>query len=315
MQERQGEIENAHSHTFDWVFSDPRSGFYDWLKGDGGLFWIRGKPASGKSTLMKYILEDDRTLEALHEKYGRESVTVPGFFFHNRGMDSTQKSLDGLLRSILFQILSDLPTLVDLVAEVYRTAIDSQGHCPWRLAELKQALNSINKQKKISGCIILFIDTLDEFVGTDIEISRFLRDLLAYQDDQILRIRICASSRPHNVFYDFLGEFPSLVIHDWTQEDISIYTSDRLKDCRRKGLEDLHREITSRAEGVFLWVRLVIVEILQPLFDGEQIPLLVVKVSKLPDDLAAFYRVMLERLAERAICGAANGGTRLLQPK
>ena len=296
MHERQDEIEVAHPHTFDWVFSDPKAGIYDWLKGDGGLFWIRGKPASGKSTLIKYILEDGRTLEALHQKYGQDSVTMPGFFFHNRGANLTQKSLDGLLRSILFQILSDLPTLIGCVVEVYRNARDPQGYCAWHLAELKKALNSIVRQNKISGCILLFIDALDEFVGTDIEIARFMTDLLRHQNQQALQIRICASSRPHNVFYDMLGDFPSLAIHDWTRKDISIYTSDRLGECRRKGLEVLHDEITSRAQGVFLWVKLVIEELSDHLFGGESIPVLVKRLSQLPDDLSVFYRLLLERL-------------------
>jgi hypothetical protein len=298
MHERQDQIEIAHPHTFDWAFSDPKAGIYEWLKSDGGLFWIRGKPASGKSTLMKYILEDARTLKALHEKYGRESVTMPGFFFHNRAANLTQKSLDGLLRSILFQILSDLPIFINCVAEVYRNAKDSQGKCAWRLAESKKALNSIVQQNKISGCIMLFIDALDEFVGTDIEIARFLTSLLRHQDQQALRIRICASSRPHNEFYDMLGEFPSLAIHDWTREDISVYTSDRLGECRRKGLEALHNEITNRAQGVFLWVKLVIEELSGHLFGGESIPLLIARLSDLPDDLSAFYRLLLERLPQ-----------------
>lgn len=296
MRERQNEIEDAHPHTFEWAFSDPGAGIFDWLRGDSGLFWIRGKPASGKSTLMKYILEDDRTLEVLRGKYGQDSVTMPGFFFHNRGANLTQKSLDGLLRSILFQILSDLPTLIDCIAEVYRNAMDLQGRCAWQFAELKKALNSIVKQKKVSGCIMLFIDALDEFVGTDIEIARFLNDLLYHESQQALRIRICASSRPHNVFYDMFGEYPSLTIHDWTQDDISNYTSDRLRECKREGLHVLHEEITSRAQGVFLWVKLVIEELSEPLFNGGSIPLLVERLSRLPNDLAAFYRFLVKRI-------------------
>jgi hypothetical protein len=54
---------------------------------------------------MKYILEDGRTLDTLREKYGRNLVTMSGFFFHNREANLTQKPLDSLLRSILFQIL------------------------------------------------------------------------------------------------------------------------------------------------------------------------------------------------------------------
>jgi hypothetical protein len=298
MHDRQDEIEIAHLHTFDWVFSDSEAGFYNWLKDDGGLFWIRGKPASGKSTLMKYVLEDARTGETLHNKYGHGSVTMPGFFFHDRGSNLTQKSLEGLLRSILFQILTDLPQLINCVAEVYKSAKDLQGSCAWHLAESKRALNAIVEQNEISGCIMLFIDALDEFVGSDIEIARFLKDLLHHQNQEALKIRICASSRPHNVFYDMLGDFPSLAIHDWTQKDISIFTSDRLRECRREGLDDLHKEISNRAQGVFLWVRLVIEELLDPLFNGEPISSLIARLSNLPDDLSSFYRLLLERLPQ-----------------
>jgi hypothetical protein len=143
---------------------------------------------------------------------------------------------------------------------------------------------------------MLFIDALDEFVGTDIEIARFLTNLLRHQNQEALRIWICASIRPHNEFYDMLGEFPSLAIHDWTREDINIYTADRLGECRRKGLEVLHDEITSRARGVFLRVKLVIEELSDHLFGGESIPSLIARLSELPDDLSAFYRLLLERL-------------------
>lgn len=35
--------------------------FLEWLKADKQLFWITGKPASGKSTLMKFILSHNET--------------------------------------------------------------------------------------------------------------------------------------------------------------------------------------------------------------------------------------------------------------
>lgn len=44
----------AERHTFEWIFEDERLGFTDWLRHGEGIFWISGKPASGKSTLMKF---------------------------------------------------------------------------------------------------------------------------------------------------------------------------------------------------------------------------------------------------------------------
>lgn len=41
--------------------------FVPWLRSDSKLFWISGKPASGKSTLMKYIISNPKTLKHSRE--------------------------------------------------------------------------------------------------------------------------------------------------------------------------------------------------------------------------------------------------------
>jgi ABC-type polysaccharide/polyol phosphate transport system ATPase subunit len=65
-------IKPAHVKTFQWIFknSDATDGsssaFLHWLEEEGGIFWITGKPGSGKSTLMVrftlYKRHIDRTL-------------------------------------------------------------------------------------------------------------------------------------------------------------------------------------------------------------------------------------------------------------
>ncbi|KAL0764930.1 hypothetical protein CaCOL14_012736 [Colletotrichum acutatum] len=41
--------------------------FIDWLRSGSKLFWCSGKPGSGKSTLMRYIISDPRTRSALEK--------------------------------------------------------------------------------------------------------------------------------------------------------------------------------------------------------------------------------------------------------
>ena len=50
------DVEPAHSATYDWLLNDD-VGFNGWLavKNPSPVFWIQGKPGSGKSTLMKLI--------------------------------------------------------------------------------------------------------------------------------------------------------------------------------------------------------------------------------------------------------------------
>jgi hypothetical protein len=296
MNERVGEVTTAHTHTFDWVFTDPETGFLDWLHSSKSLFWITGKPGSGKSTLMKYLLQDSRTREALSEQ-GRPILSTPAFFFHARGVE-TEKSFDGLLRSIIFQLLSDVPELVDSVADIYRGYLDENSVCPWTIPQLEKALDNM-RQQQIQGCICIFIDALDEYSGRSEDIARFVKRLAAPMDtsnNQKLIIRVCASSRPWNAFTSLLSETPSFTIQDWTKEDIGKFASDRLEGCNRDNTSLVVDEITDRAEGVFLWVALVLDELWQPLCDGNPMEDVRSLISGLPTDLPDFYKRMMENV-------------------
>lgn len=74
---RESRIENAHEQTFKWLFQEsskkqrqrhiPSQRFVNWLRLGDGIFWISGKPGSGKSTLMKWITGNAKTEEILFE--------------------------------------------------------------------------------------------------------------------------------------------------------------------------------------------------------------------------------------------------------
>jgi len=100
---RMNSIEDPFAETFAWIFH--MSGFTSWLQSGSGLFWIHGKPGSGKSTLMKFIVQHKTTLELLHNWKTNDVEVKASFFFHYRG-SALQKSFEGLLRSLVAQILS-----------------------------------------------------------------------------------------------------------------------------------------------------------------------------------------------------------------
>jgi hypothetical protein len=57
--------------TLKWIWT---SSFKTWLEDDTPFFWISGKPASGKSTLMNYIAQAGETTEtAKRSRQGVES--------------------------------------------------------------------------------------------------------------------------------------------------------------------------------------------------------------------------------------------------
>ncbi|KAI0017124.1 hypothetical protein F4780DRAFT_625797 [Xylariomycetidae sp. FL0641] len=81
------------------------------IREDHGLFYVSGKAGSGKSTLMRFLSKDRRFLEGLQRWSGAKTLVFARFFFWNSG-DKLQMSLEGLYRSILFDILKESPSLL-----------------------------------------------------------------------------------------------------------------------------------------------------------------------------------------------------------
>jgi NACHT domain len=297
MNKRAGEIEDAHEYTFDWAFADSKTGFPEWLRGDHGLFWITGKPGSGKSTLMKYLFRDHRTKQLLSEN-GRQILAITSFFFHSRGVE-TEKSFDGLLRSILYQLISQVPELVDCVADIYLEWEEQGLECPWSLNQLEMALKNM-RQLAINGCIFLFIDALDEYSGSREHIARFIQSLALPVDaaaNEKLKLRVCASSRPETTFISLLKGTPTFTLQDWTKGDIRRFADDRLKGCDRSDTDAILERITSEANGVFLWVKLVLDELWQPLCDMMSVENALSLLSNLPMHLPLFYEQMAKKIS------------------
>lgn len=111
----------AHQKTFEWIFrpmgdeNDSNamhwSDFVQWLRQGEGIYWINGKAGSGKSTLMKYICENPKTQEHLGIWAGKTPLHTAMFFFWWGGT-KLQKSQDGLIRSLLYDVLSQVPELI-----------------------------------------------------------------------------------------------------------------------------------------------------------------------------------------------------------
>ncbi|KAH0841320.1 hypothetical protein FOPE_06491 [Fonsecaea pedrosoi] len=108
--QRQDTIEDAHSKTFEWVFDGTAhtkclwDNFMLWTKDDNPIYWILGKARLGKSTLMNFVVQDERTREAFTRKFTGQQPLIITFFFWEAGID-LQKSQVGLLRSIIWQML------------------------------------------------------------------------------------------------------------------------------------------------------------------------------------------------------------------
>lgn len=117
--ERLEQIDKSAGCSFEWAFEDPSIGLNNWLQKGDGLYWISGRPASGKSTFMKFLHNDKRTSQLLRGWYSKAEHVEANFFFHYRG-SLIQKSFEGLLRSILSQILEQAPAAFSIIHSMFQ---------------------------------------------------------------------------------------------------------------------------------------------------------------------------------------------------
>ncbi|PSN65185.1 hypothetical protein BS50DRAFT_496482, partial [Corynespora cassiicola Philippines] len=301
---RQSNIPNAHKNTFSWVFQQSLG---EWLRSGEGIFWVSGKPGSGKSTLCKFLPEDPRTRLILQNWAGKKELFMSSYFFWKAGTN-LQKSISGLLRTILYDILRACPRLIP---EIFpdrwqKTQIQGVDNDLWTQTELLDALKRL-LSTKLSARFCIFIDGLDEYVGDHQEIIRLLKEIIFYEKNTSSGIKICLSSRPWNIFEDAFGQDPSgmLRMEDLTRGDILLYVSENLKsNPRYSELEkeeehhNLVQEVTDRANGVFLWVYMVVKELLAGLTNYDPLSILMVRLQKLPTDLEQFFLHILDSIEE-----------------
>ena len=132
---RQDTVVDTHQKTFQWVY-DPHGcdtlarrwdSVAEWLGNGDGIYWINGKAGSGKSTLMNYLYHNERTLGLLRVWSRTKTVLRPKYFFWSAGT-TLEKSIEGLLRSLLYQIFREVPSLIPMSCE-HRSTLVSAKDC------------------------------------------------------------------------------------------------------------------------------------------------------------------------------------------
>ncbi|KAI1485612.1 hypothetical protein F5X96DRAFT_690299 [Biscogniauxia mediterranea] len=71
------------------------------------------------------------------------------------------------------------------MAEVYKTAKDPDDTCIWNSSELRTAFDRILNHDQVSGCVVLFVDALDEYLGKDDEIARSPKEAAEFISGQV----------------------------------------------------------------------------------------------------------------------------------
>ncbi|KAI1390448.1 uncharacterized protein F4822DRAFT_426295 [Hypoxylon trugodes] len=292
-------IENWYKGTFEWIYNN--NDFTEWLQSGTGIFWIHGKPGSGKSTLMRFILEDYRT-SLFVRGLGEPMTVMAGFFFYYRGT-SIQKSLEGLMRSIIRQIIKEegaLPLHTLLYPLFPPTLQPDRWFLPeWTIPTLMEAFRLLLNQNIFRFQVRLFLDALDEFDGPRLLICRFLDSMLTMSARSATRVSICFSSRPEEIFKEYFYHTPGFSLQRYTTKDIRNFCMGTMASSPALSsyATTLVPEIVERASGVFLWVKLVIKDLEHKvLFESNSLEQLRVVVRELPVDLERFYEETIRRI-------------------
>jgi len=302
MNARRSTITTSHEKTFRWIFDDsirrPWDSFINWLKScDKNFYWISGKAGSGKSTLMKFIIENDGTKRVLLER--NPNTTILAFFFWNSGT-KLQRSISGMLCSLLYQILREnMTNLTELLREE-PALLHKENIFDWSAEELQHVVLERFSNRTYSYC--LFIDGLDEveYEEGQVELVRIL-DKFRCQPN----VKLCVSSRPEPMLKESLKTYPKLRLQDLTHDDIRQYVTDALgsietvmKSDKDESKENLIEQISGKADGVFLWVKLAAKSLQTGVTNADGFDTLMKRVDRLPRDIDQLYKHMWCRLNE-----------------
>jgi hypothetical protein len=286
---RSATIAHAYAKTCDWLFS--ASPYKRWrdqalVSEHNGFLWIKGKPGAGKSTVMKHAWE--------YAQVTYEDETTLSFFFNARGT-TLGKSVQGIYRCLLHQIVGQVPDLSSKVAAADRELYRSKGWPVEVLQDLfRQAVLHLCRHTSVS----CYIDALDE--GDDEDQVRgmieFFYDLAERHDSDDLPFYVCLASRYYPKISVLSFEELRLEDHEGHDTDISEYVHNKLRLGSGQLKQQLASEINLRSSGVFLWVVLV-VAILNKEGDRGNQHLLSARLQGIPDGLLQLFQDLMTRVA------------------
>ncbi|OTB06173.1 hypothetical protein M426DRAFT_9990 [Hypoxylon sp. CI-4A] len=129
---RRQKIELASSpKTCAWILDTDT--YKDWVSSTGahshhGFFWIKGKPGSGKSVLVKFLFNESA--------HNMPDTTKFSFFFNARGEELERTTL-GLYRALLWGIIDEFKDLIQVLDGVNLELVQRNG---WEEQHVKNLL-------------------------------------------------------------------------------------------------------------------------------------------------------------------------------
>lgn len=300
--ERKNAIKENQYLTFEWALEDASTShgkkcpLPDWFRNGQGTFLIQGKPGAGKSTLMKFLFEDGRTIALLKQFFNSENVYLLFHSFWCLGQDELQHNWKGILCSLTSQLADLHQSSARTISAQYPL---KQSVHDWSERELFRLLFKLVETSTAAHCI--FIDGLDELNHGDLDNIYDFIDRLT--DLTSANCKVCVASRPMPDI-ESINTTSTFRIQDYTAEDIHQHAVKVLLACShfnkripaeiwRDKTKIIAKTICDRAEGVFLWVEYVLQSVRKGLRISDDLDVIQKRISVLPSGIEQLYRHML----------------------
>ncbi|KAH6637172.1 hypothetical protein F5144DRAFT_647151 [Chaetomium tenue] len=339
MNERRSMVAKSHPETYEWVLRDGSDAkepaaadadhswdsFSDWLRSTEPVYWISGKPGSGKTTLVKYLLDHSQT-RAFLEQWSPGTIIVSHFFW--RPGTQMQQSIRGLFCSLLHQLLDKDKAFLDGTLSNNINTLDKDVETDWSYNELQSTL--LDVMVHYPRPMALFLDGLDEVLPADGTLALLdVVDILQQSQGLQGKIKLCLGARREPLIQRKLWACPHLRLEYLNYADLRQYAEGTLsisaqyEICVPPGWKlSMHdgdanghwvdfsfekpptppairywliAELVRKAEGVFLWLCLTTKTVMEALWQGQMFTDLQDRIDSLPSDLSKLYADMWAR--------------------
>ncbi|KAJ0115527.1 hypothetical protein J7T55_010349 [Diaporthe amygdali] len=324
MNSRAYQIPKAAQDTYKWTVEDGPveeldqrrhawQVFLEWLRVGDKILHVSGNAGSGKSTLMKFVSQHERTKEELKAWAASKTLIFCVFYFWNPG-SMAQRTLTGLYSSLLFQALTQCPELMEEVfpVQIRRMETSTGDAMVERIQgfdedDIEEAFNLLlSRASPDNYRLCFFIDGLDECKGNKLQHEDLAKMLQSWAN--LEAVKLCISSRPYS---EFMGPLAlpgnrQIQLHELNKSDIRAYCLDRLGkdvDAEKRGklCRKLVEKVLEQAQGVFLWVHLVIDILLMGFRQHDPDSVLLARLEALPSDLDKLYAKLRESIETDSI--------------
>lgn len=297
-QQDRDQIPSNLEGTCQWIFGNPH--FENWAEGRGPpILFLVGSAGQGKSVLAKHVVETFQTIGT-----GSNCAMVLSYFCKD---SPNRNTASGIMQSILYQLLRNRPALFRNVPEKHlkspTTVMDLSFESLWA------TFISILRHPDL-GTVRVVIDGIDEctedsqsqfFHALERSFSGSCSDVIP--SDHAVGILIVSRATALAVEYGKGFSMIEIQLADVSQ-DIARFIKTELDKLTVKDVlqveqaPSIGKDLEEGADGMFLWVSLVLEELNQPDHLGSK-KALRKTIQGLPRTLDGFFARHLERIPQK----------------